>query len=631
MLGTYKQLKENFWVVKLEDDEEIFVFKTKTLWAYTGDFVDVRITKNEENWKRREWRIVKILARTENQLVGKFIQAWKNLAFVQVINSFWKDIYIPEKFKNWAKKWDIVIVRIKWWNEKPFWEIVKIIWQQWWTNLEEIIMLAENSISLEFSSQVKKEAKFIEYSYSKKESLEREIKKRRDLRNEFIVTIDWEDAKDLDDAIQVEKLSNGNYRLGVHIADVAHYVKEDSQIDREAQKRATSIYLPEMVIPMLPKELSNNLCSLNPNEPKLTLSIFVEIDNTWNVVNREVFESIIESKYRLTYNEVAEIINGKNPQNREQKLLDMLNTARDLKNIISKKRIKDWKIDFDFPELKVIMWENGKVLDVYKYDRNEAYLVIEEFMVMANEEISRFFSNKKIPFLYRYHSEPEKWDLEKLSLILANYWVYLNPEDASPKKMAQIIASLWEKDYKYFLLKLILRSMSKACYSEKDIWHFGLSLWFYSHFTSPIRRYPDLQIHRIIKKFLQNKLDSKRIAHYKKILKNIADVSSAREVLAEDLERKIKYLKIIDFMSDKIWQEFSWIISGITENGFFVELENWVEWFVHKNTTKKLFIPDLDNYSFLIWKEKFFIGKNINISVIDANRELRRLDFEFVC
>lgn len=627
MLGFYKQISGNYWLVTLEDGEEIFVFKTKTKWSFSGDFVDVRIL-NAQKWeRRREWIIINILKRTEEKLIWKFIKSSKQYAFVQVFNSFGKDIYIPEKLQMWAKDWDIVITKIREWKEKPLWEVLQIVGKDSDKNIEESILLIENNIELDFPKEVQNEAKRIDEKFSTKTFLDQEILRRTDLRKEFIITIDWADAKDLDDAISVQKLENWNYKLWVYIADVAQYVMENSILDKEALIRWTSIYLPELVIPMLPKELSNWLCSLNPNEPKLTLSIIMEIDKNGEVVERKILETVIESKYRMTYDEVAEIITWKNPQNRSKDLIEMLNLAKKLKDIIYTKRKKEWKIDFELHELKIEMWENKEVKNVYKYERNEAYIVIEEFMVIANEEVSKFFATKKIPFLYRLHEEPQKQDLQILAKILSNYWIVLNPEKANSKEIAQIIDSLGEKVYKYFLLKLILRSMSKACYSSEDVGHFWLGIDYYSHFTSPIRRYPDLQIHRIIKEYLNGRLDEKRMKHYKTILKNIADRTSATEIIAEDIERKVRYLKVIDFMSDKIWEKFSSIVSGVTENGFFVELESGVEWFVHKNSLKKLFVSDLDWYCFFIWKEKFLIWKEVETELIGTDRRSKKIDF----
>jgi ribonuclease R len=395
--------------------------------------------------------------------------------------------------------------------------------------------------------------------------------KRLDLRDLFTVTIDGEDAKDLDDAISVSLLPNNHFELWVHIADVAEYIRENDPIDIEAQKRGTSIYLPDRVIPMLPERLSNDLCSLHPGTPKLTLSIRMELDETAQVIDRSIHETIIESDHRLTYTFVADVLEknalkssrmnvipdlirdldfiheatsghkiGSIEQNRNilnqvqnDKLLSLIQNAARLKKLLDIRRKKEGKIDFDLPELKILMAPDGRVSDVKKRERNEAHKIIEEFMVLANEEISKYFATKKIPFLYRTHETPGDLALQKLASIAGQYGHPFNPEKPKPRDIQIFLENIKAKPYEYHIARLTLQSMARAQYSDLLLGHYGLALYYYSHFTSPIRRYPDLQIHRIIKEFLRNELNETRLEHYRKKLKNIAIGCSNSERQAE--------------------------------------------------------------------------------------------------
>ncbi|MBP8016912.1 VacB/RNase II family 3'-5' exoribonuclease, partial [Candidatus Gracilibacteria bacterium] len=411
--------------------------------------------------------------------------------------------------------------------EKPSGKIIKIVGQKNQKGIEELMVLYSNGINLNFSDNVKNEAGKLKFNIDKNI--------RKDLKNEFIITIDGEDAKDLDDAIGVKKLPNGNYELGVHIADVSHYVKEGGFLDKEALLRGTSIYLPDRVIPMLPNELSNNLCSLNPNEPKFTLSAILEIGKDGKIIKRKVEETLIKSKARMTYNEVAEILKGKECS---KQLKEIITNSYDLYKIIYKRRKIEGKVEFDFGETKIKIGKNGEVVDVFKIQRNDAHKIIEEFMIIANEEVSKIFSELKIPFLYRTHEKPSLADMEKLKDILLPYSIKLNTNNVSSLEISHIIDSLKGKPYEYSVSKQILKAMAKAKYLPFAIGHFGLSLKYYSHFTSPIRRYPDLQIHRIIKKYLHGNLPKYKIKLYTSQLGRISKKCSKNEEKAEEIENK---------------------------------------------------------------------------------------------
>ncbi len=619
----YKQINSNYWIVTWEDSKEYFIFKNDRANAFNWDFVKIKIFKEAVEWKKAEAEIIKINSRTKEDLVWIFQKPKdKTFGFVRIYNTFWwKDVFIWEKDASWAKNNDVVIIYIAWWIDKPYWVVKKVLWNRNSAWIDETIVLYEKNVRLDFSSEVKKEV-----TYMKPFS---DFGKRLDLTDELIVTIDWADAKDLDDAVSVKILPNNNYELWVHIADVTHYVREKSHLDKEAVKRWTSIYLPWKVIPMLPSELSNWLCSLHPGEPKATLSIIMEIDkDSSKVVNKKIVESFIKSKARLTYDEVWGIIKDwESWEKYDNELMQMLNLAFNLKKKIYARRKKEWKIEFEFWETKIEIWDKWEVKKIYKLERNEAHRIIEEFMIIANEEISRFFAEKKIPFLYRVHEKPGEDSILTLKNILESNWIFLDIKNINPLVISQIIDSLKWKSEQYFLTKQILQSMAKAKYMDEVLWHFGLSLRYYSHFTSPIRRYPDLQIHRIIKEYLNWNLTKDKIKNYKENLSKIAKLSSTNEQKAEEVEDKIKFLKVIEYMQDKVWMRFNWIISWISPIWIYVELENWVEWFIHKKTFDLVF--DEDNKCFIETSAniKYWIWKNIKIEVSRADKKLWFLDF----
>ncbi|MCK9272330.1 ribonuclease R [Candidatus Gracilibacteria bacterium] len=632
--GIYKQVNANYGIVGDADSNDYFIYKTGRANAFSGDFVKIKILKEATNGKKAEAEIIKIISRTTKDLVGIFIkQKNKDFGFVRVYNTFYgKDIFIGNQNSLNAKNDDVVMVQIIGGTDKPNGAIKKVLGNKSSPQIEEMIILYSNNVRQEFEQNTLKEAQNLK-QFS-------DYKNRTDLTNELIVTIDGADAKDLDDAISVKKLDNGNYELGVHIADVTHYVTEGSSLDREALERGTSIYTPGRVIPMLPEKISNDLCSLNPKEMKATLSIFMEIDaKTSKVINKKIKKTYIKSKARLTYDEVAEIIinigndcNRSLPKGQDGEIIEMLKLAFELKKIVYARRKKEGKIEFEFEEVKIEMGEDGKVKDIYKLKRNEAHKIIEEFMILANEEVSRFFSEKKIPFLYRVHEKPEETSIEELKKTLNSKGIFIDEKNINPLLISQIIDSLEGKSDKYFLSKQILQAMAKAKYMDEALGHFGLSLKYYSHFTSPIRRYPDLQIHRIIKQYLDGELSKNKLDKYKRILKKIAKQNSDSEVIAESIENKIKFLKTIEYMSDKIGRKYKATISGISPIGIYAELENGVEGFIHNRNFIKSMTYDTEQKCFIETKtnQKFTIGKPLQIQVLKADKKMGFLDFGIV-
>lgn len=632
----YRQVSHNYWIVTDKDWVEYFVFKFDRLSAFSGDIVEISVKKLEEWNKKAEAIIDKIIKRSENDIIWIFQQSKRwDFGFVRAYNTFgWKDIFVHKVDYNWAKDGDVVIVNIKKWLDKPSWFIKRSIGKKDDNDIQEKIILMQNNINKHFPQDIIKEVNDLKQISN--------LEKRLDLREEIIVTIDWADAKDLDDAIGVKRLSDWNWELWVHIADVAEYVREWTDLDFEAKKRWTSVYIPWEVIPMLPEKISNDLCSLNTNWYKATLSIILVIDGkNWKVISKNIFESVITNKARLTYDEVEEVIKNwkskiENSDNNwiflDKEIIEMLLDAHELYKLIYKRRKKEGKIEFEFDELKVEIGKDWKVKKVYKRERNTAHKVIEEFMVMANEEVSRFFSLKKIPFLYRTHEKPSEENILGLQKTLQEYWILVDPKAINPLFLSQILDNLKWNKFEKKIAREILLSMSKAKYEEKPLGHFGLSLDYYSHFTSPIRRYPDLQIHRIIKEFLNGKLNNSRLEHYKKILPNIGIISSQTEQKAEEIERKITFLKTIEYMQNFIWENFSWEISWLTNYWIYVMLDNWIEWLVNNRTftDNMIFLEDKKVYSEVNWNKCYELWQKVEIKVLKANKSLGFLDFELV-
>ncbi|MDD2486824.1 MAG: ribonuclease R [Candidatus Gracilibacteria bacterium] len=627
--GVYKQINSNYGIVVDEENVEYFIFKRDRANAFSGDIVKIKIIKDALDRKKAEGEIIEILSRTKNDLVGVFLKTkGKPFGFVKIYNTWGgKDIFINEKDFNKAQNNDVVLVYVTGGLEKPFGAVKKVLGNKDMPKIDELIILYENNVRLDFTNDVLKETERLE-SF-------KDHGKRTDLTHELIVTIDGADAKDLDDAIGVRLLPNGNYELGVHIADVTHYVTENRELDKEALKRGTSIYLPEKVIPMLPEKLSNNLCSLNPHEQKATLSIIMEIDAAnGKVLNRKILESFIKSKARLTYDEVSKIVEKRiiPESGLSQELMEMLNVAYDLKKIVYSRRKKEGKIEFEFGEVKIKIGKDGKIEDIYKLERNEAHRIIEEFMIIANEEISSFFSEKKIPFLYRVHERPGEDSIFILKNTLESHGIYFDLKNINPLMISHIIDSLKGKSEEYFLSKQVLQAMAKAKYSDMALGHFGLSLKYYSHFTSPIRRYPDLQIHRIIKEYLNGRLSKEKIGKYRKGLGKIAKMCSENEQRAEKIEDKIKFLKIVEYMEDKVGEKYDGIISGISPIGIYVELENGVEGFIHSKNFETNMIFDEENKCYIgeDSNEKYFMGKKVMIEVMKADKKMGFLDFAII-
>jgi len=578
-VGKFISHRKGFGFVESdkEDERDLYIPSKDVNGAMHGDRVLAEITREASGGRRAEGKIINVIKRVKTQIVGTF-KPHEHFAFVIPRgNELRTDVYIQEKHFNGAMEDDVVVVEITQWakdDKKPEGKIVEVLGYKGNRGIEIESIIREHDLPLEFPQKVLDNANHVAVPIP-----EEEYERRKDLRDEFIVTMDGADAKDLDDAIQVKLLDNGNFMLGVHIADVTHYVKEKSNLDKEALKRATSVYLVDKVIPMLPKQLSNGVCSLNPNEDKLTLSVFMEIDRKGNVVNSSIEETVIRSKGRLVYTNVSDVLEHIHEEENPE-LADMLFKAEELAKILMKKRERRGALDFNFPEPYIHLDENGRPYNIEPYERRIANKIIEEFMLVANETVAEYFYWIGIPFVYRIHETPSSSKIEALNKFIHNYDLLIkgDTEEVHPKQIQKIIKSVEGKKEEKAISTLILRSLKQAKYSPDCSGHFGLAAEYYCHFTSPIRRYPDLQIHRIIKEFInKGGLNSNRQNKLKDIVLKASEQSSVMERKAEVAERDIdKYYKCI-YMEDKIGQDFKGIISSVTHFGFFVELPDTVE------------------------------------------------------
>ena len=628
LVGIYKQGQWPFGFVDTFNEETwekkwYFTHESKKWDAFEWD--EVAFEVQHFRWKE-EALITKVLKRSEHLVVGT-LKVGKTYAFVVSKNPLIKtDIFIPGKHIGWHSDGSQVAVQIiKWESKNPEGRIVESLW-----NLpkgrEEIYKIAfEMWARKSFSPAVMDETKELNDYISQSD-----VKYRNDCRDLLTYTIDGAESKDLDDAISLEKTDSG-YILYVHIADVSHYVREDTPLDREARKRGTSIYLADQVIPMLPKEISNGLCSLHPGEDKLTLTCEMHISKSWIVTKSEVYNSVIISDYRLTYQEIDEFVSWDIKswddllfwEKVSEYLSENIQDLKSLTDVLSKNTENRGSLDFDFPETKIILDDQGNPTEYKKSIRYDSYKIIEECMVLANESVSKQF--QKYPFLYRVHEDPDGEDVEKFTKMLET----VIPGTEIPDDFPGILALLQSSEQLQYLQKLLLRSLSKARYSEKNLGHFGLALKFYSHFTSPIRRYPDLQIHRIIKEICKWKFSSERRGYYNEILPKVARRSSDTADRSEKMEYKVRDMLACKYMSDKIGKQFTANISGMIEKGFFVELPDTIEWFVDYGMTGLTYNPERMLLEDATWKELHF-GSEVQVILIDIDTSRMRLEFELV-
>lgn len=636
-VAIFERTRKGFGFVHIEElNEDVFIPSHKTRGAMNKDLVKVVVSKSKMDDKKREGYIEEILERNTTQVVGIYRDSDK-FGFVEVEDKrLCEDIFIPKKGKTRLKPLtgQVVVVEIEKYpikNKKAEGKIIEILGFKGDKGVEILSIIRRFDIKTEFDDNVKKEVQNIP-----QEIKAEELKKRLDLRGETIITIDGEDAKDLDDAISLKKLDNGNYYLGVHIADVTHYVKEKSHLDKEAYARGTSVYLIDEVIPMLPKELSNGICSLHGNVDRLTLSCFMEINKQGKVVKSKIAETIINSTERMTYTDVNKIVKNEDQDliKKYSHIYDMLMLMKELQSILYKKRMNRGSIDFEFKETKIELDENRIPINIYAYERDIANRIIEEFMLVCNETIAETMCKAEIPFVYRIHDKPKIEKFETLN----NFLVSLNKEpitegQLNPKSLQKIVEEFKGQPEEQVINMLILRSLMKAKYSQYCINHFGLNADYYCHFTSPIRRYPDLQIHRIIKKYINQELSSKQRSKLEKRVEFVSIQSSERELVAQEAESEVYRTKKVEYMLDKIGNEYDATVSSVTRYGMYVELENTVDGLV----TLESFDDDLYTFN----EERFQlvgvstgniynIGDKVKVKVKHADIEKKEIYFTLI-
>ncbi len=631
--GTFISHPRGFGFLEIpEAEEDIFIPEESIGTALHGDTVQIVVKKDGKDGKRCEGEVVKVLERGTREVVGTYQQC-DGFGFVVTDNQrFLKDVFIPAGKSLTAEDGDKVLAEIKDHGNKrrsPEGKIIEILGKPGECGVDVLCVAKSYELPMEFPEKVAKQAERI------KETLnEGDFYGREDLRDVVMVTIDGEDAKDLDDAVSLTK-EEDLYHLGVHIADVSNYVQYNSALDKEALKRGTSVYLADRVIPMLPKKLSNGICSLNAGEDRLALSCLMDIDKKGRVVSHRIVESVIHVKERMSYTNVKKILlqEDEELEKRYEELLPMFFQMKELSELLRNRRKKRGAIDFDFPESKLVLDEKGKVVDIYPYEQNIATRLIEDFMLAANETVAEEYCMLGLPFVYRTHENP---DMEKMETVLemvhqAGIKVKKGKETISPKEVQKILKELEGMECEPFFARLILRSMKQAKYTVEDTGHFGLAAKYYCHFTSPIRRYSDLQIHRIIKETLRGKMTEAKIQHYKGILEEVARQSSAMERRAEEVERETIKMKKAEYMKQHIGEAFEGTVSGVTEWGFYVELDNTVEGLVHVNSlTDDYYTFDKDRYCLVgdMTGRAYRMGQRVKVWVENADENTKTVDFK---
>lgn len=635
VVGTLQGNERGFGFVLPKDKtrQDIFIPAENLNSAMHGDTVVANLLKRHEDGRRQEGEIVRILERANVTVIGTFEDNGNFGFLVPDEHKISYDIFIPKAQTLGAKDKQKVVVEVTRWPElrrNPEGKVVEVLGYLSDKGTDILSIIRQFKLPEDFPPKVLQIAEMFEDHLT-----ERDYVGREDLRELITFTIDGKDAKDFDDAVSIEILPNGNYNLGVHIADVAHYVKQNAALDKEAYMRGNSVYLIDRVIPMLPRELSNGICSLNPNVDRLTLTVFMEIDKKGTVVDHRITESVINSKQRLIYDDVSDFLENDDERAKEKlkNILVDLTHMHELMKILNEKRDRRGSIDFDFPETFIELDEKGNPVDVRKAERRTANRLIEEFMLVTNETVAEEFHWAEIPFLYRIHEEPSGEKLQDFAKFIHNFGYALKGKEIHPKELQLLTKEIKGKKEEMVISTLLLRSLRKAIYSAESDIHFGLAAQYYSHFTSPIRRYPDLVIHRIIKDYLKGKLSIDKIAKLEKSLPEIAEHTSMTERRAEEAEREVDDLKKAQYMAGKIGEEFEGIISSVTNFGLFVQLDNTIEGLVHfNNMDDDYYRFDEENYYIIGERTNriYRLGDQVRIEVIGADVGKRNIDFKLV-
>ena len=631
--GTFQANIRGFGFVMVEgEDEDIFIPGENVNGAFQGDEVECIIT-GAPGGKRKEGKIVRIVSHQVKKIVGLYEKS-KSFGFVRPDNQrYLKDIYIPAGKEMDAMDGHKVVVELTSYGQehaKPEGKIVEIIGHVNDPGADILSIVKDYDLPTEFPEKVLNQAVRVGKDVS-----EADCAGRLDLRDWQMVTIDGEDANDLDDAVSLT-MKDENYQLGVHIADVTNYVQEKSALDREALKRGTSVYLADRVIPMLPHVLSNGICSLNAGEDRLALSCIMTVSPKGEVIDHQIAETVIQVDKRMSYTGVSKVL-AEEPEalKEDEDFVPMIQKMQELSTILRERRGKRGSIDFDFPETKIELDEKGKPINIKPYERNSATKIIEDFMLLANETVAEDGYWQELPFLYRSHETPDEEKIRTLATFINNfgYSMHIGVNEIRPKEIQKLLTKVEDTPEEAMISRLALRSMKQAKYTVENDGHFGLAANYYTHFTSPIRRYPDLQIHRIIKDNLRGRMNADKMEHYRSILPEVAKRSSEMERRADEAERETVKLKKVEYMQAHIGEEFEGVISGITKWGMYVELPNTIEGLVHvTNMTDDHYEYNEERYEMMGMhtRKVYKLGEGLRVRVLDADRLMRTIDFKIV-
>lgn len=632
LIGTFISHPKGFGFVEIDGrDEDLYIPENCINGAFHKDTVKVALMSGRSG-RRQEAQVIEIIARGMRHIVGIYDKSNKNYGFVIPDNTkISDDIFVPVERSKGAVSGHKVVCEITDYgknNRKPEGKIVEIIGHVNDPGVDIMSIVKGYELPVEFSEKIMKQVENVSNEVS-----EADMAGRRDLRDVQMVTIDGEDAKDLDDAVSITK-DGELYRLGVHIADVTNYVQENSALDWEAKSRGTSVYLVDRVIPMLPHKLSNGICSLNAGENRLALSCLMTINKKGEVVSHEIVESVIKVDRRMSYTSVKKILEDKDEEEMKEyeALVPMFELMCELAAVLREKRRKRGSIDFDFPETKIILDKDGHPLEIKPYDRNVATKIIEDFMLIANETVAQHFYWLELPFVYRTHDTPDPEKIDKLGTFIRNFGYSLKSkqEEVHPKELQKLLANVEDTPEEALISRLTLRSMKQAKYTIDCTGHFGLACQYYCHFTSPIRRYPDLQIHRIIKEQLRGKMNEKRIEHYNEILPEVAKHASEMERRADEAERETDKLKKVEYMEERIGEIYEGVISSITSWGIYVELPNTIEGMIHVSMLPgDYFYYDEESYEMVgqATDVRYKLGQKLTVKVNATDKISRNIDF----
>ena len=627
--GTIHITSKGAGILKEEDGKVTFIHRDFLNGAINGDKAIVRDLKMVKD--RQEGKVEKIIDRSQHNVVCEVTSFGGVRKLKPLIENEDLKIKVDQQELKKYYEGDLLLLNIDTERQDEYFigDIVKRLCHKDDPKSDIITIAATHGFDFDFPDDVKEEVKLIQQDISGED-----ISDREDLRDKMIFTIDGEDTKDIDDAISIEKMNNGHYKLGVHIADVTNYVQENSALDWEAKTRGTSVYLVDRVIPMLPHILSNGMCSLNAGVDRLALSCLMTIDAKGEVVGHDIVESVIRVDRRMSYTSVKKILEDKDEAEIKEyeELVPMFEMMKELASLLREKRRKRGSIDFDFPETKIILDKEGHPIDIKPYDRNVATKIIEDFMLIANETVAQHFYWMEIPFVYRTHDNPDSEKVEKLATFIRNfgYTIKSKQDEIHPKELQKLLVKIEDTPEEALISRLTLRSMKQAKYTIDCSGHFGLACQYYCHFTSPIRRYPDLQIHRIIKEQLRGKMNEKRIEHYNDILPEVAKHSSEMERRADEAERETDKLKKVEYMEERIGNIYEGVISSITSWGVYVELPNTIEGMIHVSMLSgDYFYYDEESYEMVgqATDKRYKLGERIKIRVNATDKIARTVDF----